>query len=149
MKTKTKSRILKTIPAILLGILLTGKDSTAATVTLVGNGARGGPIFVTSALTNIDLGTRIRVGTFLDLSALNSAISAFTTGAAGYSDTLLALNNNFADLGTNVTNYGNVVQSGTGVSSSQVHLQTHQRRILPHRPFLILEVILYLKQDEG
>lgn len=124
MKTKTKSRILKTIPAILLGILLTGKDSTAATVTLVGNGAGGGPIFVTSALTNIDLGTRIRVGTFLDLSALNSAISAFTTGAAGYSDTLLALNNNFADLGTNVTNYGNVVQSGTGVSSSQVVFNT-------------------------
>jgi len=120
MKIQTKLKIMKVIPAIVIGALLAGKDASAATVTLVGNGAGGGPIFVTSALTNINLGTRIRVGTFLDLSVLNNTISAFTAGTSDYANTLLALNNNFADLGTNVTNYGNVNQAGTGVSSSQV-----------------------------
>ena len=99
-------------------------SATAATVTLVGNGAGGGPVFVTSALTNINLGTRLRVGTFLDITTLNNTISAFRSGATDYSNTLLALNNNFADLGTGVTNYGNASQTGTGVSSSQVVFNT-------------------------
>ena len=99
-------------------------SATAATVTLVGNGAGGGPVFVTSALTNINLGTRLRVGTFLDITALNNTISAFRSGSSDYSSTLLALNNNFADLGTGVTNYGNASQVGTGVSSSQVVFNT-------------------------
>jgi len=124
MKIQSKLDIMKIIPAILLGIVLAGKTANAATVTLVGNGAGGGPIFVTSGLTNIDLGTRIRVGTFLDLSALTTTISAFKSGSSDYSATLLSLNNNFADLGTNVSNYGNVVQTGTGVSSSQVVFNT-------------------------
>ena len=124
MNNQSKLNIMKIVPAILLGLLISGKDASAATVTLVGNGAGGGPIFVTSGLTNIDLGTRLRVGTFLDLSALTTAISAFKAGSATYSDTLLSLNNNFADLGTNVANYGNAVQTGTGVSSSQVVFNT-------------------------
>jgi len=96
----------------------------SATITLVGNGAGGGPVFVTSGLGNIDLGTRLRVGTFLDITLLNNAISAFKTGASNYSDTLLALNGNFADLGTSATNYGNANQTGTGVSSSQLVFNT-------------------------
>lgn len=103
---------------------VTVTSSTAATITLVGNGAGGGPVFVTSALSNINLGTRLRVGTFLDLAALNSAISAFRSGSSDYTNTLLALNNNFADLGTGATNYGNASQVGTGVSSSQVVFNT-------------------------
>ena len=99
-------------------------SATAATVTLVGNGAGGGPVFVTSGLTNINLGTRLRVGTFLDITTLNNTISAFRSGSTDYSNTLLALNNNFADLGTGVTNYGNASQTGTGVSSSQVVFNT-------------------------
>lgn len=96
----------------------------AATVTLVGNGAGGGPIFVTSALGNIDLGTRIRVGTFFNVTTLNNAISAFKSGTASYADTLLSLNSNFSDLGTGASSYGSASQTGTGVSSSQVVFNT-------------------------
>lgn len=124
MKTKiNKNATLIKILGVGLALSL-APNLPAATVTLVGNGAGGGPIFVTSALSNINLGTRLRVGTFFDVSILNNAISAFKTGTSNYADTLLALNNNFADLGTNVANYGNANQSGTGVSSSQVVFNT-------------------------
>ena len=99
-------------------------SAQAATITLVGNGASSGAIFVTSSFGNIDLGTRLRVGTFNDLTALNNAISAFNAGTADYAATLSALNSNFADLGTNVTNYGNGSQVGTGVSANQVVFNT-------------------------
>lgn len=89
----------------------------AGTVTIVGNGAGNGPIFVTSTAGNIDIGTRVRVGTFIDLSVLNSAISAFTSGSSDYASTLLALNNNFSDIGTGVTNYGSSSQTANGGSS--------------------------------
>jgi len=117
----SSKKILKTLGLLFVSAL---NLSQSATVTLVGNGAGGGPIFVTSGLGNIDLGTRLRVGTFLDVTVLNNAISAFKSGASNYSDTLLALNGNFADLGTNVTNYGNANQTGTGVSSSQLVFNT-------------------------
>lgn len=114
-------KILKALALVLVSAMSMGQS---ATITLVGNGAGGGPIFVTSGLGNIDLGTRLRVGTFLDITVLNNAISAFKSGASSYSDTLLALNGNFADLGTNVTNYGNANQTGTGVSASQLVFNT-------------------------
>lgn len=98
-------------------------DTKAGTVTLVGNGAGGGPIIVTSSLGSLTLGTRLRVGTFNDLTLLNSTISSFLTGTS-FATTLAALNSNFSDIGTNVTNYGNAVQTGTGVSSSQVVFNT-------------------------
>ena len=90
--------------------------ASAATVTIVGNGAGTGPIFVTSARGNIDIGTRVRIGTFLDVTALNNTISAFRSGSATYTSTLLALNNNFSDLGTGVTNYGTSSQVANGGS---------------------------------
>ena len=99
-------------------------SAQAATITLVGNGASSGAIFVTSSFGNIDLGTRLRVGTFNDLTALNNAISAFNAGTANYAATLSALNSNFADLGTNLTNFGSGSQVGTGVSASQVVFNT-------------------------
>ena len=109
----------------LLILLFVGIASTqAATVTLVGNGASSGAIFVTSSFGNIDLGTRLRVGTFTDSTILNNTIAAFTAGTANYAATLSALNSNFADLGTNVTNYGNASQVGTGVSATQVVFNT-------------------------
>jgi len=103
---------------------LSASLTQAATVTLVGNGAGSGAILVTSSLGNIDLGTRLRIGTFTDTGLLSSAISAFTAGTANYAATLSALNSNFVDLGTNVTNYGSASQTGTGVSASQVVLNT-------------------------
>lgn len=90
--------------------------ASAATVTVVGNGAGTGPIFVTSALGNIDIGTRVRIGTFLDIAVLNNTISAFRSGSSNYAATLLALNNNFSDLGTGVTNYGTSSQVANGGS---------------------------------
>lgn len=86
----------------------------AGTVTIVGSGVSNGPMFVTSTLGNIDIGTRVRIGTFLDLSALNNAISNFTAGTSDYNQTLLALGSNFSDLGTNVTNFGNSNQLSVG-----------------------------------
>jgi hypothetical protein len=101
---------------VLLASLIVASRSIAGTVTIVGNGAGGGPIFVTSTLGNIDIGTRVRVGTFFDVTSLNNTISAFKTGVASYSDTLLALSNNFGDIGTGVTNYGNSSQTANGGS---------------------------------
>jgi len=125
MKNKIQQKAVKSVIPVLLGIYaMTLGMASAATVTLVGNGASSGPIFATSTLGNIDLGTRIRVGTFFDISLLNNAISAFKTGASSYSDTLLALSSNFGDLGTGVTNYGNASQVGTGVSASQFVFNT-------------------------
>jgi len=54
-------------PIILtVGLLsaLVVSGAKAASVVIVANGASTGPIFVTSGGTNIDLGTRLRVGTF-------------------------------------------------------------------------------------
>lgn len=102
------------IQVLLMSFILGSLKAVAGTVTIVGNGAGGGPIFLTSSEGLIDIGTRVRVGTFSDLTLLNNAISAFKTGSSGYSDTLLALNNNFVDIGTGVTNYGGVNQTAVG-----------------------------------
>lgn len=124
-KTSFSLNLLKVYCFLICVLGLTSVEpARAGNIVLVGNGAGGGPIFVTSTMGNIDLGTRLRVGTFLDLSALNNAISNYLSGSSNYNDTLLALNSNFADLGTNVTNYGSASQTGTGVSSSQVVFNT-------------------------
>jgi len=118
-----KTSISKTYTLLIAGISVLAfsfglsATSLAGTVTIVGNGAGGGPIFVTSNAGNIDIGIRVRIGTFLDLSALNNAISAFKAGSSDYSATLLALNSNFADIGTGVSNYGSVSQVANGGAS--------------------------------
>lgn len=101
---------------VLILLMSLGGIGYSGTITIVGNGAGGGPIFVTSKSASIDIGTRVRIGTFIDVTALNNAISAFTaaSGAADYATTLTALNNNFVDLGTNVTNYGASSQVANG-----------------------------------
>lgn len=116
------NRSIKIIALLAAGLVT--QAAQAASVVIVANGAGGGPIFVTRNGANIDLGTRLRVGTFADTAALNSTITNFLAGTASYSDTLLALNTNFSDLGTNVTNYGNASQTGTGISSSQFVFNT-------------------------
>jgi hypothetical protein len=96
----------------------------AANVALVGNGASTGPYITSSVGADIALGTRLRVGTFTDTTILNNAILSFNSGAADYSTTLASLNGVFTDLGTNVANYGNANQSGTGVSPTQAVFNT-------------------------
>ena len=117
---KTTMNLLK-ITILLVGIA--ANSLHAGTITIVGNGAGNGPIFVTSASTSIGLGTQVRIGTFSNATSLSSAISDFLAGSANYTTTFNALNSNFVDLGTNVTNYGNSVQTGTGTSSSQFVVQ--------------------------
>ena len=95
----------------------------AGTVTIVGNGAGNGPSLVTSAGSNISLGTQVRIGTFSDSTSLNTTIAKFLAGSSDFSTTLSALNTNFIDLGTNLTNYGNSVQTGTGVAANKFVIQ--------------------------
>jgi hypothetical protein len=95
----------------------------AGTVTIIGNGAGTGTIMVTSAGTNIGLGTQVRIGTFNNSASLSSAIADYLAGTANFATTLSALNSNFIDLGTNVTNYGNSVQTGTGVAADKFVIQ--------------------------
>lgn len=99
---------------LLLAVTLAPWAVQAGTITLVGNGSGGGPIFVTSTSTSIAIGTQIRVGTFTDATALSTAINNFLAGSANYTATLSALNSNFVDLGTNVTNYGTSSQVAVG-----------------------------------
>lgn len=99
---------------LLLAVSLFPWALQAGTITVVGNGAGGGPIFVTSTAASIAIGTRVRFGTFTDSAALTTAISNFLAGSADYTATFNALNSNFVDLGTSVTNYGNSSQSAVG-----------------------------------
>ena len=113
MKIKSNNLLKKAF--ILFGVSLSVHSAVmAGTITLVGNGAGGGPIFVTSTSTSIDIGTRVRIGTFTDSTALSTAISNYLSGSANYSATLSALNSNFVDLGTGATNYGTSTQSAIG-----------------------------------
>lgn len=114
MKKTMKKTIKIRYNLFALTALIFSSVAQAGTITVIGTGASSGPIFVTTALSNIDIGTRVRIGTFLDVAVLNNAVSDFLSGSKDYSQTLLALNNNFADLGTNVTNYGNSSQSAVG-----------------------------------
>jgi len=87
----------------------------AGTVTIVGNGAGGGPIFVTSTGGSIAINTRVYVGAFTDVTVLNSTIANYLAGSANYATTLTALQNNFVNLGTG-GNFGTVSQVAGGSS---------------------------------
>jgi hypothetical protein len=120
MKTKLLNSSLA-VCALIFGFI---KTTNAASVVLVGNGAGSGPIITTSTFADIALGTRLRVGSFADATLLNTTISNFLTSVADYSATITALNNNFVDFGTGATNNGSASQTGTGVSSTQVVMNT-------------------------
>ena len=102
MKIKNLSAILVLLGAIGMG--------NAGTVTIVGNGAGGGPIFVTSSGGSIAINTRVYVGTFSDVSLLNSTVSNYLAGSANYATTVGALQSNFVNIGTGF-NFGAVSQS--------------------------------------
>ena len=97
----------------------------AGTVTIVGNGAGGGPIFVTSTGGSIAINTRVYVGAFTDVTVLNSTIANYLAGSANYATTLTALQNNFVNLGTG-GNFGTVSQvagGGSGYTTSTTELR--------------------------
>jgi len=111
MKTNKKFLILAGLLTSALSVL----PVQSGTITIGGTGSSGSaPIIVTTALSNIGIGTRIRIGSFSNLTNLNNAINAFQTGSSNYSQTLLSLNSNFVDLGTGVTNFGNSSQVAVG-----------------------------------
>jgi len=109
------SQIIKTVTKGVFSLLVLGSAcGWAGTITISGTGSSSAPILVTSAGTNIDIGTRIRIGTFSDVSLLSTAISAFTGGSANFSATLSSLNSNFIDLGTGASNFGTSTQVAVG-----------------------------------
>lgn len=116
MKTTIKNYFKAAVAVVAISSF--APSAFAGTITIIGNGAGGGPIFVTDGLGNIDLGTRLRIGTFTDVSSLNAVISAFKAGTSDYNSALTSLNSNFVDLGTNVANYGNTSQSSSLVTVS-------------------------------
>lgn len=102
MKTKSLATLLALLGAIGMG--------NAGTVTIVGNGAGSGPIFVTSTGASIAINTRVYVGTFSDVSLLESTVSNYLAGSANYAATVGALQSNFVNIGTGF-NFGAVAQS--------------------------------------
>jgi hypothetical protein len=103
MKTKILVAIFSLFGAIGIG--------NAGTVTIVGNGAGGGPIFVTSTGASIAVNTRVYVGTFSNDTLLTSTISNYLAGSANYAATVAALQSNFVNIGTGATNYGAASQT--------------------------------------
>ena len=121
MKNKMKKINLIAILA-LFGLIGVGN---AGTVTIVGNGAGSGPIFVTSTGGSIAINTRVYVGAFSDVAVLNSTIANYLAGSVNYATTLTALQSNFVNLGTG-GNFGTVSQvagGGAGYTTSTTELR--------------------------
>lgn len=117
---KFMTNLLKSLALVCTALIYSAE---AGTVTIIGNGAGSGPIMVTSAGASIGLGTQVRIGTFNNAASLSSVIAAYLSGSSNFAATLSALNSNFIDLGTNVTNFGNSVQTGTGVAADKFVFQ--------------------------
>ena len=118
MKRKSLAAILSLFGAIGSG--------NAGTVTIVGNGSGSAPIFVTSTGASIAMNTRVYIGTFTDVTVLNSTVANYLAGSANYLTTLAALQNNFVNLGTGGT-YGSVAQVAVGVGSTYTSSTTEFR----------------------
>jgi len=83
---KTTTKILKTlIIGLSLGMIA---GLQAGTITVSATGVSSSPIFVTSALASITVGTELNIGTFLNTGNLSSTISTFKAGVIGTGNTL-------------------------------------------------------------
>ena len=60
----------------------------AGTITVSATGVSSSPIFVTSALASITVGTELNIGTFLNTGNLSSTISSFKAGVTGTGNTI-------------------------------------------------------------
>jgi len=58
-------------------------SATAGTVTVSATGLSSSPIFVTSSLASLTVGTELNIGTFLDATALANTIATFKAGVTG------------------------------------------------------------------
>lgn len=78
---KSTTKILKTL---VIGLSLGSVVGLqAGTITVSATGVSSSPIFVTSALASITVGTELNIGTFLNTGGLSSTISAFKAGVTG------------------------------------------------------------------
>lgn len=81
-------KIVITIPSVIGVAIFLNSMSFAGTVTISATGVTSSPIFVTSALGSISVGTELRIGTFYDVSALNNVIATYKAGVNGTGNTL-------------------------------------------------------------
>ena len=65
-------------------------QARAGTVTISATGLSSSPIFVTSGLGSLTVGTELNIGYFYDTSALTSLISTYKAGVEGIGNTLAA-----------------------------------------------------------
>lgn len=82
-KAKIKLKAVFTLAISFLAI-----SSKAGTVTVSATGLSSSPIFVTSGLGSLTVGTELNIGHFFDVSGLNSIISSYKAGVTGTGNTL-------------------------------------------------------------
>ena len=87
----TSNRISLVVGLALMGIVfLKTTEVNAGTVTLTATGLSSAPIFVTSSLASLTVGTELRIGTFLNSSSLANTISTYKLGVEGIGNDLAA-----------------------------------------------------------
>lgn len=119
----------------------------AGTVTVSATGLSGNPIFVTSTLSSLTVGTELRIGTFGNTTALNNIISTYKAGVVGtgtttalaqadadakkstlYNDTVtwLSSSSNFSNF---VASASSITQTGTTASGKFLFNNTATRTV--------------------
>jgi len=81
-----KSMLLKLV--LVTAVFTASFPAFAGTVTVSATGLSSTPIFVTSALGSITVGTEFNIGTFSSTAGLNTIISAYKAGVVGTGNTL-------------------------------------------------------------
>lgn len=84
-----KCNFFHTAGTFLIGVLiLKPVEINAGSVTVSATGLSSAPIFVTSTLSSLTVGTELRIGTFLNSSALGNTIAAYKLGVEGIGNDL-------------------------------------------------------------
>ena len=86
MKTTSKFTVHGPLAAAILWLGIV--SSHAGTVTVSATGVSSSPIFVSSSLASLAVGTELYIGTFLDSAALSTRIATYKAGVEGTGNTL-------------------------------------------------------------
>ena len=78
----------KTFIATIISLGIVVSQSPAGTITISATGLSSSPIFVTTALQSIAVGTELNIGTFASVSALTATINTYKAGVTGTGFTL-------------------------------------------------------------
>ena len=84
-----KNLLNKKLVQVLLMIAGISVPCSAGTITVSATGLSSSPIFVTTALTSVPLGTQLNIGTFASVSALNGMINTYKAGVTGTGNSTL------------------------------------------------------------